>query len=453
MATSPSAVFSGQSSYSADFQQVLTRAVGIASLPLQAMQSDVSKLQAEQQALSGLQSQFTGIQNAIQAVSAAVNGSFTSVSSQPQSVAASITSGALAGTYKIQVDDPGSSSTSLSRANLITVSDPSANDISSSLQFTLTVNGTAQTISPTNGTLTSLADAINASGAGVRATIVNVGPNSNPDYRLSVTSNNLGADTIQLNDGTNDLLDNLTTGTPAKYEVNGSSTQLQSNSTEVTLAPGLTVRLLQPTTTGQPATITVASDYSSLKSTLSGLATAYNSAVDAVGQQRGSSAGPLAGQSIVYALGGILQQFSQYTGGSGSVGSLTALGLSLDQSGHLSFDPTVFTGNNIAAVQQFLGSTSSGGFLKAATDTINSASDATSGIIQTDVNGLTAHITNLNDRITQIQTRVDDITTNLQAQLSAADAAIATLQAQKSYFTNLFAATYLNNNNGTTSGG
>src|SRR5262245_27853611 len=107
MSTSSSAIFSGQSTYSADFQQVLTRAVGIASLPLQGMQSDVSKLQAEQQALGGLQSQFTGIQNALQSIGTVMNGSFTSVSTQPLSVASSVSAGALAGTYTVQVDDPG----------------------------------------------------------------------------------------------------------------------------------------------------------------------------------------------------------------------------------------------------------------------------------------------------------------------------------------------------------
>src|SRR5579863_7320592 len=125
MATSPSAisspVFNGQSSFSSDFQTMLTRAVSVASLPLQALQSDVSTITTQQQALTSLESQFTGVQAALQQVASAMQGSFTAQSSEPSAVSASVTTGALAGTYSIEVDSAGSSTTTLSKANLIAV--------------------------------------------------------------------------------------------------------------------------------------------------------------------------------------------------------------------------------------------------------------------------------------------------------------------------------------------
>jgi flagellar hook-associated protein 2 len=71
-----------------------------------------------------------------------------------------------------------------------------------------------------------LADAINNANAGVSATIVNLGTNSSPDYRLALTSTELGADTIQLSAGTTDLLSTVDSGTDAQYSVNGNTTVL-----------------------------------------------------------------------------------------------------------------------------------------------------------------------------------------------------------------------------------
>ncbi len=47
-----------------------------------------------------------------------------------------------------------------------------------------------------------------------------------------------------------------------------------------------------------------------------------------------------------------------------------------------------------------------------------------------------------NDLIANEKTRITDMETNLQTELTQADAAIATLQGQKTYYANLFAAEY-----------
>src|SRR5204863_5327533 len=130
----------------------------------------------------------------------------------------------------------------ISADGLPTVTDPTTQNISSASSFTLTVDGVTRTITPATNTLTALASAINADTlAGVQATIVNIGPPSAPDYRLSLQSSTLGNVSIQLNDGTSDLLTPLTTGTLAQYQVNGSPVPpIQSNSRSVTIAPGVT---------------------------------------------------------------------------------------------------------------------------------------------------------------------------------------------------------------------
>jgi flagellar hook-associated protein 2 len=218
--------FNGQSSYASSLQTELDNAVQVASLPIQSMQSEVSTLQSQQQELSGLQSAFSSLQSVLASIGSDSSGTLSANVSAPSVATATATGSALSGTYSIQVVQVGTPTTALSTSTLTKVTDPTKGSISSSSSFTLAVNGTNTTITPTSNTLDDLADAINSAGAGVQATIVNVGGNSSPDYRLAVTSTAVGSGTtIQLNDGTNNLLGNppLTPGTDAEYSVDGTS--------------------------------------------------------------------------------------------------------------------------------------------------------------------------------------------------------------------------------------
>ena len=444
-AASSTITFNGSSTFSSSFQQVLQRAVSIASLPIQEMQNQVTTFQQQQQSLNNLQSIFTSLQNDVQSISTAAQGAMTASVSDGSVVSATASSSALAGNYEIEVDDMGSSTTTISPNTLPTVTDPTTGNISSAASFTLSINGTNTTITPTGSSLEDLASAINSSGAGAAATIVNLGSNTSPDYRLSVTSNNLGPDTVTLSDGTNSLLSTLSAGTDAKYTVNGSTTDIQSTSSQVTLAPGLTVNLLQ-SSPGNPVTITVAPGYSNLQNALSAFATDYNSAVSAVDQNVGQSGGSLSGESMVYTLKQVLNQITQYTTTSGSELSLSNLGLNLDSTGVISFSSSDFSAQNPTDIQNYLGNISSSGFLQAASNAIAGVADPTTGALAAQVTTVTSEITNENSQISDAQTRVTDLQNSLTQQLSAADAAIAVLEQQKTYYTNLFAAEYLNNN-------
>src|SRR5580704_7737497 len=123
MATSSTTpiTFNGSSTYSSSFQQVITRAVGIASLPMQILQNQVTSLNSQASTVSGLQAAFTTLQADLQGLDSAVAGSPSAQSSDPTGVSATAAAGALNGTYTIQVDDVGSSTTTLSSAGLTTV--------------------------------------------------------------------------------------------------------------------------------------------------------------------------------------------------------------------------------------------------------------------------------------------------------------------------------------------
>lgn len=437
MSTPSAPTSTGVSTYSADLQQVITRAVAIASLPLNQLQTQLSTLNNQSSALTSLASTFNSVLTSINNIDSATNSATANVSN-PSAVSVQTTSAALPGTYSINVISPGAQTSTISNNGLPTVTDPSASSISSSGTFALTVGSNTFTINPATNSLNDLAAAINASGAGVSASIVNLGPPSAPDYRLAIQNQSLGNESIQLNDGSQDLLNILVTGSDAQYQINGQpSTPISSSSQSITIAPGVTAILLEEGTSN----IVVSRTTSSLGNTLSSFVTAYNAAIDALTANRGVAGGALTGDPIIPTLQDSLRTLVDYSGGgSGSVQSLADLGVTVDKTGHLSFDQSVLSAANPQDVQSFLGSASTSGFLNLAANTLNTLEDPTNGTFQTEETSVQGQIVNKNDQISAEQDRIDQLQTSLTKQISAADALIASLQQQLSNVTSLFAS-------------
>ena len=460
---SASSIFTGTSTYSQDLQNVISREVAIASLPITQLQNNVSQLTSQSGELQTLSSKFSALQSAISNLSTVADQMLSVTSSDSSAVQATLSSGALAGSYSIAVTSLGSYSNALSLdTGLPTVTDPGSQSISASGSYTLSV-GTAGPIAiqPSGGSLNALVQAINDADAGVHATVVNVGDSAAPDYRLSLQSDQLGDVNMQLNDGNQDLLARTgDAGQPAQYTINGKA--VQSGSRAVTLAPGLTVNLTG-TTAGVPATITVAPDNTAAGNALSSFASAYNSAVDEINHNRGQGGGALGGQSIVSTLANSLHSLSSYASGSGAaISSLTSLGLTFDgTTGHLSFDAGAFdaaTSGQLDALTQFLGAPDTGGFLQMATNTLSGIEDSTSGSLTLAISSTLSGIGNVNQQISDKQDQVNLLQENLTQQMAAADALIAGLQQQATYFNNMFTAMQIATNSnssmasGTTTG-
>ncbi|MGH9694380.1 MAG: flagellar filament capping protein FliD, partial [Bryobacteraceae bacterium] len=359
----------------------------------------------------------------------------------PTVATASVGSGAQAGNYSVDVLSVGSQTNTISPNTLLTVADPSSGNISASSTFTLTVDGQIFSISDVDNSLSGLAKAINTSGAGVQATIVNVGGSSAPDYRLSVQGTHYAPTSIQVNDGTQDLLNTLATGSYVSYQVNGADTTASSDSRTFLISPGVTVHAL---TTGA-TNIAVAQDVAGIQNAISSFVSAFNSSADELQRNRGQNGGALAGQSIVSELSGALRSLAGYTPASGSanIQSIADLGLTFDQTGHLQFDSSVFSSaadGALSSVLNFLGSEIGGGFLKAANDTLTGITDSTNGLITNDISSTAASVTNLSKKISRQQDTVTQMQTNLIQKMSRADAAIAAMEQQVTQITNLFSA-------------
>src|SRR5579871_4383245 len=87
--------FTGSSTYAADFQNVLNKAVERASQPMNAMQAQVTDLTSQEQAVAGLETTFTSLQNALQNIGSSASGSPAAQSSDTSAVTASASAGAL----------------------------------------------------------------------------------------------------------------------------------------------------------------------------------------------------------------------------------------------------------------------------------------------------------------------------------------------------------------------
>jgi flagellar hook-associated protein 2 len=444
MATSASSLFTGTSTYSQDFQQIINRAVAIASLPIDQLNNQKSALTNQKNALSTLSASFSALQASLYSLGSSVNsGAFAVTYSDASVASATVSSGALSGTYTLEVVDAGSRA---SAASVTTVTDPDAASISTATSFTLTANGQQYTITPAANTLKSLADAINAATQGAaQATIVNIGSSSSPSYELSIQNSKYGPLPITLDDGSGNLLGAPTPATSVEYRVNGQpGTPLISDSRALSIAPGISVTVLEAGATD----INIGQNTSSIANAISSFVTAYNAANQALAGQRGSSGGALAGQSIIMTLSQALRDIANYAG-SGSIQSIADLGLTFDKTGTLSFDSSVLSdaaARDLKGVMDFLGSPTTGGFLKAATDTLNGLTDSTSGAIPLTLASISGQITNTDNRINEDQDRIDQLRQNLSAQMAAADALIAQMQQQVTYMTNLFAAMTANQN-------
>ena len=441
--------FSGMSNFSSSLNNQIQHEVAIASLPYELLEDNVTILNGQASELQTLESDATSLQSAVEGLTSAAGSMLQATLSNPAVATATLGSGAMAGTYSLQVSNLGSYSDALSVApsaanGLPTITDPTSQNISTSGSYTLTVtNGSSSPvtthISYSGGDLNGLVQAINQANAGVQATVVDVGSPSAPDYRLSLQSDTLGPVTMQLNDGTQNLLTaSGSPGTLAQYSINGQS--VQSDSDTVTLAPGLTVQLTG--TNSSPATLTVAAQPSNVANALQSFVSAYNTAMTELAKNRGQGGGALAGDSIIYEITDSLQSLANYSTGAGGISSLSALGVTFDDTtGQLSFNIGTFdaaTSGQSDALTQFLGSASGGGFLQTATNAMNGLLDPTNGVLPQDMNSMQSNITRTNTQISNEQAQVQQLQTDLTQQMASADAMIYQLQQQSTQLQGIF---------------
>jgi flagellar hook-associated protein 2 len=209
---------------------------------------------------------------------------------------------------------------------------------------------TGNNVSTGDGSLATVVGNINAAGAGVTASAVQVGLNT---YRLQLTSNTAGAnngeniDAAAFNDNVGGFL-TLTTASNAQITVGsgvGSYTVSSSTNTVTGLLPGVTVNLLQQSSS--PVTVTVSRDDAGLADKVQALIDAANQVQSTVDQltkydPSSNSASPLTGDATASQLMGALTTGFIGTVAGADPKSPGLAGVSIDGTGKFTFDRTKF---------------------------------------------------------------------------------------------------------------
>jgi flagellar hook-associated protein 2 len=439
---STSSLFVGNSAYSKDFSQVIERSVAIASLPLVQLQQRQMQTNERSAAITDLQGKFESLRIALKDLSTSVGSAkLEAVFSANGVASASLAETATPGNYTLTVSSLGSYTSFVTSAG---VADPAASGLGTESTKTLVIDGVETTLTLSANTLSGLAKAINDSGQGVRANVINVSSTSTPSYKLVIQGSKLGAQTIALKDGGPagaNLLEAtpLSAGTPVQYTVNGVAVTAESRT--VTIAPGVSLSLTGTTATSGAVDLTIKRSASQISDRLRTFVAAYNTATGALDQHRGQGNGALKGQGVVSTLSKVLRELPGYTAASGAFRNFTDLGLSFDDKGQLSLNSGVLTNLSSEKLDQlvsFLGGESQGGFLGAALNRIAVATTETSGILALEKKSYSDQTKAEAQQIASMQERLALMETNLRERFAAMDSAIASLQQQALYFNNLF---------------
>ncbi len=310
-----------------------------------------------------------------------------------------------------------------------------------------------------------IADAINASAAGVTAQLVNTGDGSGSPYQLILTGplGTAGAFTLSTSYGAGSSSPGLTfsntnparqTATDAIVKVDGVS-YTRSNNTVTDVVPGLTLNL--KTLTSSAASVDLTRDTSSIKTKIQALVTAYNDAVTIFKEVSDPKStletygktlvGDSTTRSLKAQLRNIMMSPSSTPGA--SVGSLWQMGLSIDQTGVMALDETkldtVLASNYSDVVKTFTGNQN--GVTAYTTAPAGIAGDAfvkistllsKTGPLLTQSESATTQNTKYQADLTKLQTRMDGLLLRYQKQFSSMDSLVGNINTQKTSLKSTF---------------
>ena len=202
--------FTGVSTYSSDFQSIIQRAVQIAEIPVTNLQNEEATINSQEEALTSLEPTVSALGADVTNLGTLASTQGLSASSSASTVVSVVNTGA-SGPASYTVSDIKSLASAASETSLQGYS--STQSVSANGLVNLVVGSNAYQLNLTGSgenNIAGLAQAINNASAGVTASVLTAG---STEY-LSVSGNNTGATTLQLNNATTtDLITSRGTGT------------------------------------------------------------------------------------------------------------------------------------------------------------------------------------------------------------------------------------------------
>jgi flagellar hook-associated protein 2 len=441
-----------------DVGSIVDNLIYVDSAPVRKMQTDVTTLQSKVSAFQTLNNKISTLLSNINGLlygktdapmlkpstfdELFSDGIFNKckVTSSDDSIVSANASNATGGTYSITVSNLASAQ-SLSTASF---AESTSAIGTGTVTFTKGGKDYTVTIDSSNATLSGVCKAINASTAGVTATVINDGSGSTP-YRLLLTTNDVGTDNSVA------VSENLTGGSSlniatiagqeaqdAEFTVNGIAIKKSSN-TISDVINGVTYTLKDKTDT--PVTLSVTKDIDGISTGFNALIASYNSINTYINGQftynaTTKTAGLLSGDSTLRGIQGTLQnQINQSI--SNPLTSYTvasAVGLEFNRDGSLTLDDTKFRSalstnfKGVAAL--FLGN--GDGIFANLQAQLAGITDPLTGPIHNSTDSFAQNIKMINDNISSYQDRLDKEKEMLTAQFSQADQALKLLTVNQS---------------------
>lgn len=468
-----------------DINSMVTQLVALENRPLTQMKAQAASLQTQVSSYGKLSSLFSALQTASNKLTGTSLWTQANASSSDSaSVSVSGGSGATAGNYAVSVQKLAGSQTvasgsafpdasALVGAGQMTVQLGAWED-NPPLTFVPRVGGGSATIDITaSDTLQTLRDKINATGAGVTASLVTDSSGVRLAMRSSATGAENGFRVTTADDDGNDInaaglsrfaydpeggtatMALKQAAQNAQATVNGIAVESASN--ELTsVVTGVTMRL-HKLTTGD-VDVTVATDREGIKSAITAFATAYNDLAKTITDQTkydptSKVGGPLQGDSAV---GSLQRQLHAVLNAASSASSafprLSDVGLQMQRDGTLKVDATRLdtAANNLTELKKAFGNSDTGnignqGFARRYADLATQVLGV-DGSITTRTEGLRQRLTRNGTDQEKLADRVDRYQQRLVAQYTAMDANLSKLNSLSSYLNQQLASLTASNN-------
>jgi len=393
---------------------------------LTAWKNDLTTLQSQASAMSNINSALSNLQAAAQQFSDP-NGILTQLattSSLPLVVSATAHSGATPGNYSVVVNTLASAGTlytdSLANAkSSVLPSGQASADLKVQIGGTSGTTADIQITQGSNDTLTTLASSINTASAknnwGITASVVTDASGS----RLAIysqTTGSTGALTVT-NNTTSLAFEPPVGGTDAEVTINGVPYASTTNTLSGAV-PGVTFNLTSadPAT---PITITVAPDTNAVNNAINNFIAEYNAVIDSINSQFAinpstNSQGPLGADTDLRVLQSSLLNDIAYattdaTSKSSGFSNIGALGISMNDNGTLTVDPTTLDDaltSNPAEVANFFTNSTSTGFANNLSNDLRNLTAPSTGVLNSDLAANQNQQNHINKEISNFQTQL-----------------------------------------------
>lgn len=395
------------------------------ALPQTMLKNQLAVQQTTLSAYQAINTKFTALQTAVQNLTDAGAWQVTAAKSSSDAVVATSSGTAAVGSTTFDVK-------SLAKAQVSTVAaDGSGNVVADYTQgITITDSaGTAHQITLTSASATDVASAINAANLGVRASVIT----TDTGTVLQMVAAKTGTDSAFTAAGFNSAVSNVVTAQNAQIAVGdpaaGGYTITSQSNTFTDAIPGVTFSVNALATA---VTISVDTDVDAIGKKVQALVDAANAANSVIGDTTAKGSVLDSNYDVKVLAQSVLSSVST---GAADGSSFKDYGIDLDKDGKISFDAAAFS--KAFSADPAKAQTAVTSLATSLNDVVNSAIDPTAGNITAGIASATAESKDLNDRIDNWTDRLATIQAGLQQKYAAMNAALAALQGQSTYLTNM----------------